>query len=105
MFTEELKPIVHYESHSSLRNLHLKPMLSYLVVISLWFTIDFIAVGIIFDQYHLGGNLYINGLIVGSSDLLSSILMGFISNNLGRRFGLILSVSLTLVGNIAIFWT
>lgn len=77
-----------------------KLLLPLLVVPLLWFTVDIVYYGINFGLGHLDGDIYINGLVSGISEVVGYIISAFLANWVGRKWGTTLCYGIGGVGCI-----
>ena len=56
-----------------------------LVMPVLWFSTVMLYFGINFSYDKLSGNVYVNGIVAGSSEILAYIVIGYLADCTGRR--------------------
>ena len=65
-----------------------------------WLIADIVTYGISFSIGELKGNIFYNGMIMGCSDLISTLSLSFVANALGRKKAWLLTWTLGTVGCI-----
>ena len=63
-----------------------------------WLVANVVTYGISFSMGELKGNIFYNGMILGCSDLLSTLSLSFVANRLGRKGAWLVTWSFATVG-------